>query len=185
MIKSVENILNRIEQIRQRINFYYSFSHRQREDSSSFKDILDEVEEKEGIKNLRSRAQRETPYLTELIEKYAKMNNLDPDLIRALIKVESNFNPMAISRAGAKGLMQLMPETANKLGVDNIFDPEENIAGGTRYLRQMLDQFGNDLPMALAAYNAGPNRVEKSGGIPKISETQNYIKKVLSLYRGT
>jgi hypothetical protein len=116
-------------------------------------------------------------------EKAAKYE-LDPSLIHAVIKTESNGNPYAVSRKGAQGLMQLMPSTANDLQVRNPFDPDENIDGGTRYLKYLIEKFRGDLTLALAAYNAGPKTVEKSGQVPRIPETKQYVKKVLSLYNG-
>jgi len=116
-------------------------------------------------------------------EKAAKYE-MDPSLIHAVIKAESNGNPFAVSRKGAKGLMQLMPTTANDLQVRDPFDPEENIDGGTRYLKYLIEKFNGDLTLALAAYNAGPKTVEKSGAVPQISETREYVRRVLSLYNG-
>ena len=100
-----------------------------------------------------------------------------------IIKAESGFNPNAVSKAGASGLMQLMPGTARGLGVEDIFDVEQNIEGGAKYLRGMLDRFDGDKSLALAAYNAGPNAVKRYGGIPPYQETQNYVKRVLSYER--
>ncbi len=109
--------------------------------------------------------------------------NIEPSVIKAMISVESNWNPRAVSEKGALGLMQLMPSTARDMLVNDPFDPEENIEGGVRYLRRLLDKFNGDLSLALAAYNAGPSRVEKSGGIPSIPETENYVIKVISRYK--
>lgn len=108
--------------------------------------------------------------------------NVDPLLIKAVIRVESNFNRLAISRKGAMGLMQLMPETVAELDILDPFNPRENIYGGTRYLRQLLDAFNENLRLSLAAYNAGPDRVQKLGRIPRIPETERYVQKVLAIY---
>ncbi|GAA0466752.1 lytic transglycosylase domain-containing protein [Alkalibacillus silvisoli] len=115
----------------------------------------------------------------EIIDTVAEKYNLDADLIREVIQTESNFNPQAVSHAGAQGLMQLMPATAESLGVRNAFDPEENIEGGARYLSDMLNRYDGDLEKALAAYNAGPGNVDYYGGVPPFEETQNYVRRIL------
>jgi soluble lytic murein transglycosylase-like protein len=113
----------------------------------------------------------------------SRRHRLDPALLTAVIKAESDFDPAALSHAGAMGLMQLMPETAMKLAIHDPFDPDENIAGGARYLRYLLDRFNGNLPLALAAYNAGATRVERYDTLPPIRETRRYVKKVLRYYR--
>ncbi len=119
----------------------------------------------------------------DFIVSMGRKYHLDPPLIKAVIRAESAWNPRAISRAGAQGLMQLMPGTSKNLDVDDPFDPGQNIEAGSRYLRLMLDKFNGDLIKALAAYNAGPGAVEKYGGVPPYRETRNYIKRVLRYYR--
>ncbi len=122
--------------------------------------------------------------LEGLIQQYAAHNRLDADLVRAVMQVESAFDPRARSVKGAMGLMQLMPETARELGVGNPWNPEENVRGGTRYLRMMLDRFDERTDLALAGYNAGPSAVERYGGVPPYRETLNYVDKVLRIVDG-
>jgi len=116
--------------------------------------------------------------IDEAVERIATEHSLPPQLIHSVIKVESNYNPHAVSNKGAQGLMQLIPETARRFGVTNAFNPEENIQGGARYLRYLLDLYAGNYPLALAAYNAGEGAVAKYGGIPPYAETQNYVIQV-------
>lgn len=122
------------------------------------------------------------PRINSAIETYSKQFGLDPKLIRAVIKEESGFQPFALSTSGAMGLMQLMPGTAQGLGVTDAYNIEQNILGGTQYLYYQLKEFDDDLDLALAAYNAGPNAVKKFGGIPPYDQTQKYVKKVKNTY---
>jgi hypothetical protein len=121
--------------------------------------------------------------LEPVISRYSRQHQLHPALIRAVIKAESDFDPMAVSRAGAVGLMQLMPHTAVRMDVRDLYDPEDNIGGGTKYLRQLLDRFRGNLPLALAAYNAGEHVVDRYRTLPPIDETRQYVRKVLRYYR--
>lgn len=118
------------------------------------------------------------PPYRELVEAAAARYGVDADLITSVIAVESNFDPKASSRKNARGLMQLLPETAERLGVKNVFDPQENIDGGTRYLRELLQKYNNDLVLTLAAYNAGPERVQQYGRVPPFPETISYVRRV-------
>jgi len=116
------------------------------------------------------------------IAQAAARHNVDPNLVRAVVKVESNFNPNAVSRKGAMGLMQLMPSTARQLKVQNPFDPEQNVDAGVRHLKQLLESYGGDIKLTLAAYNAGAGAVARSSGVPHYAETQNYVRRITNLY---
>jgi len=122
---------------------------------------------------------RYDPYISEAARRFS----VDPLLIKAIISAESNFDRTAVSKKGAKGLMQLMPATINDMNVSDPFDAEDNITGGTRYFSRLLKTFNGDLNLTLAAYNAGPTLVKKIGRVPKISETRNYVSKVIKNYR--
>ena len=121
--------------------------------------------------------------INQLVEKTANRLQMDPELIRAIVRVESGYNPKAVSSKGAMGLMQLIPATAQRFGVANPFDPQQNLEGGVNYLKYLMALFGGDLSLSLAAYNAGEHTVQRSGGIPAISETQDYVRKVRSIYQ--
>jgi soluble lytic murein transglycosylase-like protein len=123
------------------------------------------------------------PEITHLVRQTASRLQVDPQLVHAIIEVESEYDPKAISRKGAMGLMQLIPETAQRFGVENPFNPKENIEGGVSYLKHLLDLFGGDLPLSLAAYNAGESAVQRFGGIPSYAETQDYVRKVTNIYQ--
>ncbi len=175
-LSSIENNFNRI------LGTDDNVSVPDKSAAKEFKAILDEKmsENKETVEKTTFKNSRED--IENLINKYAQKNNLDPDFIKAVVKQESGFNPDAKSKCGAMGLMQLMPQTAKGLGVIDAFDPEQNIDGGTRYLKSMMNRFNNDPKLALAAYNAGPAAVQKYGDIPPYRETQNYVKNILSSY---
>ena len=128
--------------------------------------------------NLSRRMKKYDGIISEASGRY----NIPVSLIRAVIAIESNYNPRAVSRAGAKGLMQLMPQTAEEMGVEDTFDPRQNILGGTRYLRIMANSFKGDLVLTLAAYNAGQKAVNRYKDVPPYDETQRYVERVLQLY---
>ncbi len=120
--------------------------------------------------------------IDSIVRKVAKRHQIDPKLVRAIIEAESDYDPSAVSSKGAMGLMQLIPSTARRYGVGNPFDPKQNIEGGVSYLQYLLKLFGGNLPLSLAAYNAGENTVIRSGGIPAIPETEHYVREVTHLY---
>ncbi|HEX3129755.1 MAG TPA: lytic transglycosylase domain-containing protein [Thermoanaerobaculia bacterium] len=118
------------------------------------------------------------------IDRHAQAQSLDPKLVRAVVQVESGYNHRARSQKGAMGLMQLMPATASLYSVEDPYDPDENVRGGTRYLRYLVDRFPGRLDLAVAAYNAGPAAVDRYGGVPPYRETKDYVRRVLALYQG-
>jgi soluble lytic murein transglycosylase-like protein len=126
---------------------------------------------------------RRSPY-DAIIERYADEYDVDPTLVRAVIQVESNFNPKCVSKKGARGLMQLMPATARRFGVTSIHDPEQNIRGGVRFLGYLMELFNGDLRRVLAGYNAGENAVIRYGGVPPYEETSTYVVRALTVYHG-
>jgi soluble lytic murein transglycosylase-like protein len=140
------------------------------------------VQVKPRATGARARVRETSDWDLHIVET-ARKYQLPHELVRAVIAVESNFDPSAVSRVGARGLMQLMPATAAEMYVDDSHDPVQNIEGGTRYLRVLANAFGGDMIKTVAAYNAGPEAVRKAGGIPRFAETQDYVRKVVKLYR--
>jgi soluble lytic murein transglycosylase-like protein len=144
------------------------------------------IEPEEVFKSVVAPAKPVTPFRDapygQFIQSAATRFNVDADLITSVIAIESNYNPKAVSRRNARGLMQLVPGTAVRLGVQNIFDPRENIDAGTRYLGELLHRYDNDLVLALAAYNAGPERVQRYGRVPPYAETMSYVRRVKRTY---
>lgn len=139
------------------------------------------IEPEEIFTQMPAKPAAKPPY-REFVEAAAARYNVDADLISSVIAVESNFDPQAVSRKNARGLMQLLPETAARLGVRNPYDPRENIDAGTHYLRDLLQKYNNELVLALAAYNAGPERVQQYGGVPPYAETISYVRRVKRSY---
>ncbi len=179
----IDNIMQRIHEIEERIGIA-SLRQRQRSDVEGTKEQEDVFQQK-----LFNMPKPETAKLSgsaadyqQIISEVSNQHGVPESLISAMIRAESNYNPKAVSAKGAVGLMQLMPETARSLGVRNIYDSYENIEGGTRYLKQLLDKFDGNLIHSLAAYNAGPGAVERYGGVPPYEETNRYIKNVLKYY---
>ena len=135
-----------------------------------------------GANRARQASEPPNEGLDRIVRQAAERHQVDPALVKAVITTESSWNPRAISRKGAVGLMQLVPQTAQRYGVGNLFDPAQNVEGGTTYLRSLLDKYNGDLPKSLAAYNAGERAVDDSGGVPWYPETQRYVQKVTQAY---
>lgn len=152
-----------------------------KDNTSSFDEILNnEINETNATDANNIPSEKTSGDYSSLIDSSARKYNLNSSIIKAVIQAESGYDPNAVSNKGAMGLMQLMPNTAKGLGVDNAFDPAENIEGGTKFLKGLLEEFGGNLELALAAYNAGAGSVRKYGGIPPYEETQNYVKKIMA-----
>lgn len=173
MVNGINNVFQRIENIERR------FGAKTSNCSSDFSTALNRAN-MQASNDLQSK-QDSNPIL-QVIHDAAIKHNVDPRLATAVAKAESGLSETAASSAGAIGVMQLMPDTAAALGVKNIYDTYQNIDGGVRYLRQMMDCFGDDMEKAVAAYNAGPDAVIRYGGIPPYKETQNYVARVKTLY---
>ncbi|MBW0435092.1 lytic transglycosylase domain-containing protein [Leptospira yasudae] len=193
-LPTVQTILNRIREIESLPNQFVRETptpERIPASQQDFDSILKAAQEKTAEPNLQTESWRRDsrgdlkgvePTLAEIIRKESEKNHLDPSLVQSVIKAESGFKANAVSPKGAIGLMQLMPSTANLLGVDDPSDPAENVAGGTKFLSDLLSKYKN-LDHALAAYNAGPGAVDKYGGIPPYKETQKYVEKVKKYYK--
>lgn len=156
----------------------------QNKTNAVFDELMFESDKLKEAVNLKAKIdlKSQTRNIDEIVDTFAQKYDIDSDFIKAIIKQESNFNPHAKSKKGAMGLMQLMPNTAKSLGVINAYNPWENVEGGVKYLKGLMDRFNNDEKLALAAYNAGPNAVKKYGGIPPYKETQNYVNSIMNTY---
>ncbi|EMO88274.1 lytic transglycosylase domain-containing protein [Leptospira noguchii] len=181
-IPNVQLVLSRIQEIENRFVKETPIQSKEQ----TFDSIL-KAERETSISNLEKEKsfgkdlKNIEPSLSKIIHQESEKNNLDPRLVQSVIKAESNFKTDAVSPKGAIGLMQLMPSTANSLGVEDPFDPAENVAGGTKFLSDLLNKYKN-LDHALAAYNAGPSAVDRYAGIPPYRETRNYVEKVKKFY---
>ncbi len=191
MIESMHEVMLRIREIRQR--FYPTRMAPQnvpREERGFADQLAEAVRDRPPVESVIA----DTPSsnrdgdilrrgaISDIVRNYATRNRIPPALINAIIEVESSFNPRAVSPRGAMGLMQLMPDVAASLGVEDPFEPEENIRGGVALLRRLLDKYEGDYTRALAAYNAGEGAVDRSGGIPDFPETRNYVNRVMRAY---
>ncbi len=196
-MESYYRILERVSDIQEKIASFTKVPETFRSDeapstsdavrsSGDFRQQLEAERAKAGRMETEKLSSRSTPSVShlpfaDLVDKASGMSGLPAELIHAVMKNESNYNPKAVSPKGAQGLMQLMPDTAKELSVDNPFSPEENIMGGSKYLKGLMDRFGGNIVKALAAYNAGPNSLQ-GGKIPNYPETKDYVKNVIDTY---
>lgn len=172
----IGKVMTRIAQIENRFS-----PNKGQVDANVFANHLQNAENKKNYSyNKKQSISYDKDSVQGMLVEAAKKHGVDSDLVLSLANAESGYRSDAVSPVGAVGVMQLMPETAKDLGVNDSFDPKQNIDGGVRYLKQMLDMFGGDKEKALAAYNAGPGAVQQYGGVPPYSETQAYVKNILS-----
>lgn len=198
-LDGLRKVIKRIEEIRRNFNELSRFQQRVKGgNESSFRELyvkeidkrealdrgkVEEVEVESRTSSAYKEPRKAAPYIKDIVNRASRAYGVDPDLVMAVMKVESNFNPHTISPKGAIGLMQLMPDTAQEMGVSDPFDVEENVMGGVKYLRYLSEKYKGNLELVLAAYNAGPGAVDRYGGIPPYKETQDYVKRVLSIYK--
>ena len=179
MMENINRVLGRINEIKTRFGL-------KRPDitgtGKSFQEVLKNTSDTQIKSSEAGNKHFTIPDIKKLAGEYAKMNNLPPSLVNAVIKTESGFNPGAVSPKGAIGLMQLMPTTIKELGISNPFDVHENLMGGVTVLKKLMDKYSWDYSKALAAYNAGEVAVDEKGGIPEYKETRDYIKNVMDSY---
>ena len=189
MIEDMYNVMQRINEIKSRFGLMpqkkNTIDQGEKVKDKNFSEMLNE---KVGLLNkpygIYEEGNATRKDIDKLIEYYSKKHGVPSELVHSLVKVESDYNIEALSPKGAMGLAQLMPETAMELGVENPFDPEENIRGGVMHLKSLIDRNNGDYKLALAAYNAGQRSVDRAGGIPNFKETKDYVSKVLDLYVG-
>jgi len=198
-LSSINNTMQRMQEIESRLDSLFGGQEAGKSPAdNSFGNILDNkinINEKDLNNNSNLPNTTELPSIPELpgtpkgeilnlIDKYSQKYNIDKNLVKAVVQTESGFNSNAKSPVGALGLMQLMPSTAKGLGVRNPFDAEQNIAGGTKYLKNLINKY-DSVKLGLAAYNAGSGAVNKYGGVPPFKETQNYVKKIINISQAT
>lgn len=185
MIEDMYNVIARINEIKSRFGLNKPKEADIKTDyAGNFDKMTDEAESllNNGF-GIYDEGNTSKKNIDKIVNYYSGKNGIPAQLVRSVIKAESDYNPGAVSTKGAMGLMQLMPDTASDLGVQNPFNPEENIKGGVGHLKSLLDNYNGDYKLALAAYNSGKGNVDKAGGIPNIKETREYVKKVIDLYK--
>ncbi len=188
MMEDMFSVMGRIVEIKKRFGLMNHPYTRQRgaDFSEQVRRRLDEADaprrDEQATVDVAAGKDMTVPEMKKLAQVYAGQKLVPPSLVDAVIQVESNYNPQAVSPKGALGLMQLMPDTVGSLGISDPFDPAENIRGGVSILQRLLQKYGGDYTKALAAYNAGERRVDESNGVPNIRETKDYVEKVINAY---